>query len=216
MTKYPVVIPYINSGDTGRELRYTLRSLKNLTNFNGEVFIIGDTELWLQKVTSIRTTRKYGKPYLDQVYKMQIACALDEMPDKFIAMMDDIYITEPLEAGVYIRGDLNTVAKNLYQKTKVATRIYLENRNLPTVDYECHAPMLVEKEKLKEALNLIDDNKLQWRSIYGNLFSIQGIAFEDKKTRTNELPNGKIISTNYYTSELDTIFPTPSKYEADI
>lgn len=56
---------------------------------------------------------------------------------------------------------------------------------LPTADFETHAPMLVHRDKLLETLNIIlDDPKsweLQWRSMYGNMHSIEAELFEDKK-----------------------------------
>lgn len=88
---------------------------------------------------------------------------------------------------------------------------------LPTADFETHAPMLVDRDKLLETLNVIlDDPKsweLQWRSMYGNMHGIEFEYFEDKKTKTSKLKDGAIISTANYTRELDKLFPEPSRYE---
>ena len=53
----------------------------------------------------------------------------------------------------------------------------------------------------------------QWRSLYGNIYNSGGEDFEDMKTKTHQLKRGKIISTQFYTKELDKIFPEKSQYE---
>lgn len=212
-----LVIPYITTKDRGAELRYALRSLKNLTNFTGDVYIIGDKENWFKNIIHIPVFRTRNKPYLDQVLKMQTACSLPAMGDTFIAYMDDLYLTETVEAAIYFTGTLKKNTNSYHQRTKQYTADKLQSMNLPTVDYEAHAPMVVDRVKLNQTLRLIleDDMKqmLQWRSMYGNMWDIGGQLFEDKKTKNLHLKDGPIISTNFYTKELEKLFPEPSKYE---
>lgn len=213
MNKHPIVLPYI-SNDGGRELRCMLRSLKNIQNFNGEVYIVGDKEEWFSNITHIPVKRLYGKPYADQRNKMAIACTFRTIPDTFIAMMDDVYITEPLTVGVYVRGELPIESNTVYGKTKVETRKFLSKFvHDPLYDYECHTPMLVDKLDLLTVLVMIDKPNIQWRSVYGNIYRIPFKNFKDKKTRSFGLPKGKIISSNFYIGELEKLYPTKSEYE---
>lgn len=211
MTKHPIILPYIHTPDSGKELRYALRSWKNIKNWNGEVYTIGDSEPWFKNINHIHKRRRFGQPYLDQSLKMMVGCTL---APSFIAMQDDIYITEPITTGAYERGELPHTYSDTHQRTKVNTRKMLEDMGLPTVDYETHAPMLVESHKLAESLALIESNpNIQWRSLYGNMWSVKAESFEDKKTKSNELPQGAIISTAHYTDELAKLFKRKSKYE---
>lgn len=213
MNKYPVVIPYIKTPDHGQELRYTLRSLRNIQNFNGEVYIVGDQEKWFKNLHVIAHKRIYGKPYFEQASKMVTGAQYITDPH-FIAMMDDVYITTPIEAKIYHGDTLPMVSHTPHQAAKVKTGEFLYSFDHTLIDYELHVPMLVNSNHLITSLKYITrSSPLQWRSIYGNINNIGGEYYKDKKTRTNELPEGKIISTNFFTHELDKLFPNASIYE---
>jgi hypothetical protein len=216
MERYPIVITYIRTADHGSELKHALRSLENITNFNGEVYIVGEREIWFNNLHTIEMKRHHGRPYLDQVKKLNEAAK--QMPEKFIISMDDVYVTEPTEIGVYNKGELKGDALNYYRRTKKHTEDFLKDHGVDDlIDYECHAPILVERDKLLETFRLILDYKvypsLQWRSIYGNVNKIESEYFEDQKSKTANLKEGKIISTQFFTDELSKLFTEPSRYE---
>lgn len=216
--KMPVVITYVRTPDNGQELRYCLRSLNNISNWNGEAYVVGDSEKWLKDVKHIRCKRMYGKPYADQANKVNEACLHDGMPDNFILMMDDVYITEPTEIGVYYRGDLSDFkGLSYYHRSKIATHKYLESNGYTTLDYECHAPIIINKhDYLSVYVHLIKTNhgeQLQLRSLYGNINQVHAELFEDKKTKTSTLKDGPILSTQFYTYELNKLFPNTSRFE---
>ena len=214
--KYPVLITYIRTLDRGQELRYSLRSLKNITNWNGDVFVVGDREAWFKNIHHIHRTRIIGKPYLDQVTKLNHAVKQIDS-DKIIISMDDVYILEPTEISFYTRGELVGGTENHYRRTKLYTAEKLRQQAKNALDYECHAPYLVDKDKFIQITDMILSDEqpkmLQWRSLYGNTYNPPSQEFEDKKTKTSKLREGAIISTQFYTRELDMLFPEPSIYE---
>ena len=214
--KLPVVITYVSDHHGGKELRYTLRSLKNITNWNGEVFIVGDREKWFSPEVKYIRANKYGNGWVDQARKVASVCAEPGMQEDFILSMDDIYVTRRTEVCSYYQGELPTGGKTPHKLSKSSSRAYLEEKGLPILDYECHAPMVINKEKYMEMYKDFIKEKilLQLRSVYGNTYSIGGELFEDKKTKTHELPKGKIISTQFYTDQLNKMFPEPSHFEA--
>ena len=214
--KYPVLITYIRTLDRGQELRYSLRSLKNITNWNGDVFVVGDREAWFKNIHHIHRTRIIGKPYLDQVTKLNHAVKQIDS-DKIIISMDDVYILEPTKISFYTRGELVGGTENHYRRTKLYTAEKLRQQAKNALDYECHAPYLVDKDKFIQITDMILNDEqpkmLQWRSLYGNTYNPPSQEFEDKKTKTSKLREGAIISTQFYTRELDMLFPEPSIYE---
>lgn len=213
--KLPIVITYVSDRRGGKELRYALRSFKNIKNWNGELFIIGDKEGWFtSELTYIRAGRQ-GNSWLDQAKKVAIMCANIDLPDNFILTHDDIYITKPMVVKNYYQGELPSESKSIHGRSKVLTRDFLEGMGLPTVDYECHTPIILNKKKYMETYSLMVNIKtpLQFRSIYGNQHKLKAELFEDKKTKTHELKEGKIISTQFYTDELDKMFPNASRFE---
>lgn len=213
---YPICLPYIRTLDHGQELRYSLRSLENISNFNGEVFIVGDSEVWFNNIHHIKLRRSHRQPYLDQVLKLKLA--LEYLPEIFIASMDDIYIMEPTKIGFYHQGILTDEDRTPHKKTKSNTKKLLNEMGIDSpLDHEVHYPMLVERDKLSEILDIILNHPLkyalQWRSLYGNIYKPDSQLVEDKKTKTRLLKEGNILSTNHYTPELHMHFPVASKYE---
>lgn len=213
---YPILITYIRTRDNGQELRYSLRSLKNLTNFNGEVNIVGDGELWFNNINRIAMRRIHGNPYGDQIAKLRHAA--HQMPDKFIIGMDDVYCLEPTEAGFPNRGILESDDSNYYRRTKLNTIELLKEHGITDpLNYECHSFYLVEKDKLLQTFDIIlshpNKDRLQWRSVYGNLFKPDTYYYEDKKSYNGQLKKGAVVSTQFYISELDNLFPDKSEFE---
>lgn len=69
--KYPVVITYVSDKHGGKELKYALRSLSKVTNWNGEVYIVGDREKWFSaEIKHIRAGKLHFNPWLDQAKKV--------------------------------------------------------------------------------------------------------------------------------------------------
>ena len=215
--KYPALIVYKKSGDGGKELRYTLRSLSNLTNWNGKVYLAGEKEDWLQNVTYIPCRRTSHNPYLDAEYKILAALTTEGFPDGFIFINDDTMVCERMELKPLHGGQLERKGPGYHHSQKEKTKEWLEENGYTTLDYDIHTPMLMNKAKRLEVHNIVkptmDGVSLKPRSIYGNIFNIGGEEYTDAKTKTFVLPKAPIISTQFYTDELKTLFPKPSKFE---
>lgn len=213
-----IVYIYRKSGDGGKELRYSLRSLANLKG-NHNITIIGDTEDWLKDVSHIRTSRRSHSPYSDVWYKLMEYAAKPDTPDEFWVMMDDIYFTKKQSLTTLYDGELPIEGRGIHKRGLVRTREALNALKKPIRNYDIHVPFKVEKKKLLEIFPHVQRTMqgvpMQWRSFYGNYFDIGGEQYEDKKTRTMELLKGDIISTLFYTPELEQMFPKVSKYEGN-
>ena len=89
------------------------------------------------------------------------------------------------------------------------------------LNYELHVPMPVEKNNLKKVLDKGD--KLLWRSMYGNMFSVGGIQTKDVKVYKELKDIDTFVSTTegesfnmLFTLKLRDMFNTPTEYECDI
>lgn len=211
-----LVYIYKQSGDGGKELRHSLRSLSNLKGKH-TITLVGDTENWLKDVTYIKASRRTHSPYADVWYKLMEYASRPDTPDEFWVMQDDIFFTKKQSLTALYDGELPAEGRGIHKRGLVRTREALNALKKPTRNYDIHVPFRVEKEKLKEIFYHVQKTMqgvpIQWRSFYGNYFDVGGEQYEDKKTRTMELLKGDIISTLFYTPELEQMFSEPSQYE---
>lgn len=110
--------------------------------------------------------------------------------DSYILMNDDFFISDRFDLNTYHTcGELRfNPRKPLgYHECLKNTKQWLEYYNLPILKYDCHQPMMFEKEKF---LPLLD--KLIWKeqmvlikSIYGNYYKLPNIQIENLKVRSH-------------------------------
>ena len=216
--KYPAVIIYKKIKGDGEELRYTLRGLKNLTNWNGEVFIVGDREDWFtSKVKFIDMKRAMGRKHMDIFAKMRRIISTEEIADDFMYFNDDMICTEKMELKNLNQGEIKRYTGNKgWLKIKQRTRTYLKKLGYEhPLDYDLHVPMILNKKKLAEALTLVEaehpDFEIHIRSVYGNIHNLGGEYYLDGKYRWD----APINSTNSADDLVNIahLLPEPSEFE---
>ncbi len=185
-----IVIPYREGPDDGLELRYALRSLKNL-DFPHQVFIMGSRPKWIRNVQHVPTKPVTPRDYmcfLDTHRKMYAASVNPDITERFVVMYDDTYfiapttlediatpranteITEDVDWSTYGRaGGASRKWVNLLRK--VIEQMRTEGK--PTYNWETHLPRLVEKHKvyaLVHRYSMIND---PWNffSLYMNTYA---------------------------------------------
>lgn len=211
--KYPILVVYKHTTDNGAELKHALRTFKNISNWNGQLFVAGDAEDWFTGIIHI-PIEHLANSYLDQEVAIMAAIADERLSDDFILTNDDIYITKLLDITYLHQGELPDSGVGYHKRQKAATRAYLKQQGMTTIDYELHTPMIFNKDKYKAIHDIVvNEMPLKPRSLYGNIYQVGGEFYEDKKTRTSQLPSGSIISTLRYTQELENKWPEPSRFE---
>jgi hypothetical protein len=216
-----VVYVYKQSGN-GDELKHSLRSLRNLTDFNGKVFVVGDSHKWFSdEIIHIPCPSKTRNFYLDAEEKWLKALSDERISDNFIAMNDDMYITESTSLPVmhqgYIKDNLSRIST--HTKALMHTGEYLKSKGIDEpLSYAGHVPMLMNKAKRLEVSSIVKptlntEKPLLARTVYGNLFNIGGEYYEDRKSRNSYLMEGTFISTQYFVPSLSKMFPKKSRYE---
>lgn len=172
MKKYPVVYSFKTTNT--RELELSIQSLKNIKEWDGRVFIIGDPpNVVCDHVHKSVRFQKGNTRFKDEFLAYLTAA---ELVDKFIAMADDIYILKPYSVKNKNRGTLEDHIKgrnksDLYSRHLYNTKSLLDLNGQPSLSYEIHAPFLVESDKLWKIEPHMKSSNGLWRSIYGNWFN---------------------------------------------
>jgi hypothetical protein len=241
-TKPDIVYPLAFLYDYN-ELRYSLRSLKNLPH--GRVFIGGYAPDWLANSTYIfvdkpldmnRKNHEIGNIYA--VLANLKAVMDDEVSDDFILMNDDFYILNPLdELPVLHRGPIeNVIAEykaagaKAYLKTMERTRDFLlEQGYTDILSYELHTPMRMNKQKWLKMYDLYQEypelHPLHTRTIYGNVYQVGGTEIQDVKVYDNDTrldTSADFVSTENTVfnkgkvgQDIKELFTEPSEYELE-
>lgn len=185
---YPVVYSY--KKNRTRELELSIESLKNLKEWNGEIYIIGDKPDFEANYTHLPIKYMWGKESgsksNDEVCAYLTAA---DFLDKFIIMADDIFILKPWSLEYQNRGTLeehiaSRHSNDWYTRQLMETKDFLASNGKPTLSYEMHIPILVSSRLVQEASELIKAFKPMFiRSIIGNWYGIESVKREDPKLK---------------------------------
>lgn len=168
------------------ELRISLRSVEKNLNGVGNIYIIGEDPGFLSdKVIHIYHRDELGPRNADGNMTLKIlrACAEPGLSDDFLFMNDDFIINRPITASEIPwmhKGDMKDRPPDywvtqLYRYRLRRTFDALAMRGLPTMQYDYHAPMLMNKHKFIEVMQAFDyqdDIGLTFRSLYGNALAL--------------------------------------------
>lgn len=222
-----IVYPYKQKGD-GTELRYSLRSLKNVPHRN--VFIVGDCPDWVENITHIKIPQDQMTKYANARGNIVAACEHSDLSDDFILMNDDFYVMSPLpDVPVLHRGDLDHFIsswphRSAYYDLMVSTRTVLRSIGIERANfYEIHIPTVINKHQLLAMLEDFKGEQFMFRTLYHNYYRSGGTSHPDVKKNTpkddfNEpvfLSSSDAIAKHmYFRSIMRRRFRQPCYYEA--
>lgn len=206
---------YICKDGENEELRYSIRSVVKNTN-DPKIWVVGGKPDWYvgNHISVLQDQHKYQ----NALNNLRAACASEEIPEDFILMNDDFYITNKInEVKIYNNGSLedqinqyhNLGLRSTYLHRLGTTYAYLQRRDIPNpISYEVHVPMPMKKSKLITILE--EKYSTLWRSKYGNTFDIGGETIKDVKVHKS----GELVALSYnqneeqipYLSSADTSF----------
>lgn len=199
---YPVVYSYKKSRT--RELELSIESLKNIKEWNGGVYIIGDKPSFGGDYTHLPIKYTWGKGSKSNDEVCAYLTAADFL-EKFIIMADDIFILKPWSLEYQNKGTLeehivSRHSNDWYTRQLRETEDFLEAHGKTTLSYEMHIPVLFTSAQIKEASELIKAHKPMFiRSIIGNWYSVKSVKREDTKLN-------KITEDTAIHSSLDSRF----------
>ncbi len=222
-------IVYICREGDNEELRYSLRSLKNIEH--DKVWLVGGKPKWF-KADFIPTPQK-GNKHRVVNFALRTICLTPEISDPFILFNDDFFVTEPVVLEHYDRGLMRDVIQeyvdlyntSYYIRGLQNTLTLLEKREFFNPKcYELHVPMIVRKRNMLKALELSKVvSAPAYRTIYGMISDLDSTTIQDVKVMPHNKdwrPDGAFLSSNDDTfcllkDELQEMFSEPSEFEFD-
>lgn len=198
---------YYHGGAKKDEIRFSVRSVE--ANFDGpvKITIVGDRPPWYtgHHIPVKRIPSQSFRAFRDSLNKLTVAVNHPEIDPEFVWMMDDVYITSPVN-----RDDLATprhmgkicerraerLKGNKWQRLKARTAKML---GLPVWDYATHLPHVLEKDKFKFILNKYDmpSTLWLWELVYGAEFYKHPQPYSPFLTRTQRRLNYSEIAGHF-------------------
>lgn len=223
-------IVYVVRDGENPELRYSLRSLANVEH--GRVWIIGGPPKWVNPSTVNCIDRpNTGSAYAATRAHLRTACTTPEISDPFWLWHDDFFAMRPTTLVPRHRGSLRGMVEERYAHIGTAwvrglreVSSYLTKRYDDPLCWDIHAPILVHKEPMLEALTLarsFRSDSVAVLTLYGNLAGLEGIETPDPKMlrRSDPFPRGDWLSSSdgTFRSTIEPVlrytFPDHSPYE---
>jgi hypothetical protein len=171
---YPVKIDPENDSE---ELRYSLRSLKNIPH--NRVVIVGEIPSWVRNVERMPIPQT-GSKAQNVAANLSAVLKNDTISEDFILMNDDFFVMKPIETLLdYDFGAISDVL-DAYRSRYPDGSEYIDKMALlyellqqegfdEPLSYELHVPMRIRKERMRNLIAERDGKRLyQFRSYYGN------------------------------------------------
>jgi hypothetical protein len=235
-----IVYPFLDYAARGDELRWSLRSLKNLKGCVPMPIIIGRPPDWYAG-DRIPVTEN-GSRERDVQSKLLTACWADYVTQRFLVFSDDTVISSEIDVqellaarhrggGNYTESDIARIGGSPWQESRKATLAECAARGWPTKDTATHWPWCFEKQKLVQLASEVDLTARNWlieilyanrhqvptKSIDGEFAYIRGTKPEGFWARS--LAEHKLVNWSdgafdeNLRSALLARFPQPSPFE---
>lgn len=177
------------------EIRISLRSVeKNLKGVRN-IYVIGENPgFFSDRIIHIYHPDPLSGQNADGNMTLKIlrACQIAELSDDFLFMNDDFIIHKPMvacEIPWFFKQDMKyrpgTFWNNhLYRSRLRRTFDILVEREKPTLQYDYHAPMLMNKNEFPRVMEQFDyqnDIGYTFRSLYGNCLELPAIPISGHK-----------------------------------
>ena len=192
-----IIYPNVAHLAQWEELKYSIRSLKNLSDVSIRLWIVGDKPDWITDDVGFIPVEFSGKtPRIDILHKHLAVINHPDVGEEYIWMNDDIYlVNKVMYADLCLPvavDDLQQKAKRLDPQTvwgrdNLRTIRLLKQEGLPTYNYAAHIPHRFEKSKLKfliDKYNMMED-PIVLTLIYYNYWFQNFTPYRDSLDLTN-------------------------------
>lgn len=231
MKKHDVVY-ILRANCPADELRFSLRSIEaNMTH--GKVWFYCGKPEGIEPdeyVPQIQTGGTKWERVRSSLIKL---CENEEISEKFWLFNDDFYVmqriesTKPMHRGLLMDHIAHIEARHrgptAYSRMLKMCEDQLRQAGLTTLDYALHVPILIDRKKMRETLEMFPRCPM-FRSLYGNYAKIGGEFHKDVKTNNPGAtidPEADFFSTSNkgfggeVRAALEAAFPDPCRYEVN-
>ena len=225
----------IKPGESGIELRYSLRSIAK--HFpNNKVWIVGYKPYYVENVNYL-PVEQTGSKWSNSTNNVIQACKCEDISDDFILMNDDFYCISPtMTLEEIIDSNLGTI-EDIIERYKKLRGAWVEgfkhinkllhdlNIEEPLYSYEAHTPLRINKKKFLEVMSFPEvqefmktDNVLHKRTLYKNYDRPdKSITLETDTKVTLKKDNSKeLIKTCGWLSTADNVVGNKKFYNLNI
>jgi hypothetical protein len=179
----------IDPENDSEELRYSLRSLRNIPH--GKVVIAGEKPDWVTNVLFIPIEQSKTKSK-NVAMNLRAAVASSDVSEEFVIMNDDFFIMHPMtEIPITNFGTMESIINQYTHRYPEETPYIMSMKKLyevlkekgitNPVSYELHMPMVMSKSNIRRLYQEVSGSLYQIRSYYGNYFNIGGKTVADVK-----------------------------------
>lgn len=230
------------SGWENNELRYSLRSLETHLLDIGTVYVVGQRPNWLTGVVHLPFPDSHACKERNIMLKLAYACGHPKLSQTFLHVHDDHFALAPTKAvdiPNWAGGQLNVLGKrvklkkpgNNWADAVLNTHKALAKAGHTTHNFDLHYPMLFDKTRYPETMDLYDwkgePRGFVVKSLYANTLGLEPTIKRDIKLgRYNTLTEivGHLKGRQWFSidnaaltlsfkSLLMALYPTPSRYE---
>ena len=215
------------------ELRYSLRSIEENMDHGKVWFYCGQPNGLIPDVYV--PSKQNGSTKWERVRSsLREVCRNDKITKKFWLFNDDFFVMskmeslKPLHRGLLKDHILDVESRHFRNPTGYTRQLricmdQLQQAGCTTLDYALHVPMLIDREKMLETLDMFPRCPM-FRSLYGNYAKIGGEFFKDVKTTSpdKEIPEDALFFstsdkafTGKVLQQMRERFPDPCRYEVE-
>jgi hypothetical protein len=193
-----------NPENNSEELRYSLRSLKNIPH--NKVVIVGEKPDWVTNVTYIPVAQS-GTKNVNVANNLRAAVTSDLVANDFLLMNDDFFfmkkISEMPNLNLGLLKDVIQTYDKRYpegsdyiRQMKNVYRVLIEAGHKQPLSYELHMPMILNKQKATSLFEEVATPIHQFRTYYGNYVRLGGVAVPDVKIFLEPKHNDEAYTNN--------------------
>ena len=204
------VVYILREGIEGEELRYSLRSLKNLPH--DKVWFFGGEPDGLVPDEQVTLMQKGISNWEKVCWTIAQVCNNQAVSENFYLFNDDFFVMKPVKKlpqyydGTLIKRidqlKMRTGGGSLYSFELEKVRETLMDEGKKTYNYAVHVPMVINKDKAVEVLRKFPRIAM-FRTLYGNYWDIGGRQMADVKITDSRQPNknATFLSTSDHSFE---------------
>lgn len=188
--KYDIVY-FVKECPNNEELRYSIRSVVENFPYNS-IWFYGGCPMTLEPDHRVRVVQRERRKWENVCNMMLLACMNDDITEDFWLFNDDFFILKPMLDGIGPRFDGTLTSKieqveanHMGERSEWTNNLRhlretLRKDGRGEKNYAIHAPMPVNRRKMREVLEKHPDEPMM-RALYGNYWEIGGEQEADPK-----------------------------------